>query len=425
MATIWISRYAQRNQRMGRSVIRELLKLTQQPDIISFAGGLPAPELLPAEKAQECACRVLSEYGARALQYGPTEGVLPLRQYIAERMNRYGITAQASNIFLTTGSQQALDLIGKMLINPGDRVLVEEPTYLGALQAWNAYQAEYVSVPSDDHGLRTDLLEPALRVGPKFLYVLPNFQNPGGTTLPLDRRLELVRQSNRYGIPLIEDDPYSALRFEGEHLPSLVALDADTQSSSGLNGHGFLEGSVIYLGTFSKTLAPGLRIGWVCAPVDVTDQLVVGKQGADLQSSTFDQMLAYEMVKDGFMDEHILVIRKVYRERRDVMLAALERYFPEGCSWTHPEGGLFLWARVPERIDTGELMEEAVRAKVAYVPGFAFYADPKRGRNTMRLNFSNAQPEQIEEGIRRLGNMLKRVIAEGAPVAAASSLAPA
>lgn len=410
MATPWKSRYAQRNQRMTRSIIRELLKFTQQPDIISFAGGLPAPEMFPVEQIQEAACRVLSEHGAQALQYGPTEGHLPLRQFICERMNQYGIKSQPSNVFVTTGSQQALDLIGKLLINPGDRVLVEEPTYLGALQAWNAYQAEYISVASDDHGLRTDLLEDALRIGPKFMYVLPNFQNPGGTTLPEERRFDLVRLSNKYGIPLVEDDPYGALRYEGEHLPPLVALDSDFQTESGLNGHGYMEGNVIYLGTFSKTLAPGLRLGWVVAPSEVIDQLVMAKQGTDLHSSSFDQMVAYEALKTGFLDEHIRRIREVYGERRDVMLAALERYFPDGCSWTRPEGGLFLWARVPEWVDTAELMPEAVKAKVAYVPGFAFYADPSRGRNTMRLNFSCAQPEQIEEGIRRLGEMLQAKI---------------
>lgn len=411
MATPWKSRYAQRNQRMGRSIIRELLKFTQQPDIISFAGGLPAPEMFPIQQAQDAACRVLSEHGAQALQYGPTEGFMPLREWISDYMNRYGIQAQATNVFITTGSQQALDLIGKLLINPGDQVLVEEPTYLGALQAWNAYQAEYVSVPSDDDGLRTDLLENALRVGPKFMYVLPNFQNPGGTTLPLERRLDLVRLSNKYGIPLVEDDPYGALRFEGEHLPPLVALDADFQTSSGLNGHGFMEGNVIYLGTFSKTLAPGLRLGWVCAPVEVIDRLVMCKQGTDLQSSSFDQMLAYDMLSTGFLDEHIKRIREVYGARRNVMLNALEKYFPAGCTWTHPQGGLFLWARVPEWIDTGEMMQEAVAAKVAYVPGFAFYSAPGGGRNTMRLNFSNAQPAQIEEGIRRLGALLHAKVA--------------
>jgi len=412
VATPWKSRYAQRSQRMGRSIIRELLKFTQQPDIISFAGGMPAPELFPRERLQEAACRVLSENGERALQYGPTEGHLPLRRWISERMVRYGIQAEASNVFITTGAQQALDLIGKLLINPGDQVLVEEPTYLGALQAWNAYQAEYAGVPCDDHGLRTDLLESALRVGPKFMYILPNFQNPGGTTLALERRLELVRLSNKYGIPIVEDDPYGALRFEGEHLPPLVALDADFQTSAGLNGHGYMEGNVIYLGTFSKTLSPGLRLGWVVAPIEVIDHMVMAKQGTDLQTSTFDQMLAWEVLKTGFLDDHIKLIRKVYGERRDVMLAALEKYFPPESSWTHPEGGLFLWAKVPDGIDTEALLKEAVEAKVAFVPGFAFYSDPNQGHDTMRLNFSNAKPEMIEEGIRRLGQLLYTKVAE-------------
>ena len=411
MATPWQSRYAQRTQRMGHSIIRELLKLTMQPDLISFAGGLPASELFPVERCREAACRILAEQSNAALQYGPTEGYLPLRQLICGRMQRYGINAEPANVLITNGAQQALDLIGKLLINPGDRILVEEPTYLGALQAWNSYQAEYVSVQSDDNGLRTDLLEGALRVGPKFLYVLPNFQNPGGTTLPLERRHDLVRLSNKYGIPIVEDDPYGALRFEGEHIPPLAALDIAHQKAAGLNGRGFMEGNVIYLGTMSKVLAPGLRLGWVVAPVEVVEQLVMMKQGADLHTSSFDQMLAYEVAKDGFLDEHVRVIRRVYRERRDVMLTALERHFPEGCSWTHPAGGLFLWARVPEWIDTAELLKEAVAHKVAYVPGSAFFVDPDLGRHTMRLNFSCAQPAQIEAGIRRLGDMLKQAVA--------------
>jgi 2-aminoadipate transaminase len=411
MSTLWTARYAQRTKRMGRSIIRELLKLTLQPDVISFAGGLPAPELFPIQECQEAACRVLAEHGASALQYGPTEGFGPLRQFICERMRLYGIDAEPSNVVITHGAQQALDLIGKLLINPGDRILVEEPTYLGALQAWNAYQAEYVSVPSDDAGLCTDLLESALRIGPKFMYVLPNFQNPSGTTLPLSRRLELVRLSNKYGIPIVEDDPYGALRFEGEHQPPLVALDVDFHRSYGLNGQGFMEGNVIYLGTFSKTLAPGLRLGWVVAPVEVTDKIVMAKQGTDLHTSSFTQMLAYEMVRTDFYDEHVRQIRKVYGERRQIMLDAMERYFPPECSWTRPEGGLFLWVRVPAWIDTSDLLARAAEHKVAYVPGSAFFPDPSRGCNTMRLNFSNAQPAQIEEGIRRLGNLLSEAVA--------------
>ena len=412
MTTLWKERYSQRTQRMSRSVIRELLKLTTQPDVISFAGGLPAPELFPTEKCQEAACRVLQEHGAAALQYGPTEGFEPLRRFICDQMAEIGVKADPANIIITNGSQQALDLVGKILINPGDHILVEEPTYLGALQAWNAYQAEYVPVPCDDDGLRTDLLEAALRAGPKFMYVLPNFQNPGGTTLRLERRHELVRLSERYGVPIVEDDPYGALRYEGEHLSPLAALDAALHASAGLNGQGFVAGNVIYLGTLSKTLAPGLRLGWVLAPIEVVDRLVMAKQGADLHTGSFAQMVAYEVVRDGSLSEHIELIRRVYRERRDVMLAALEHYFPEGCSWTHPEGGLFLWARVPEWIDTSALLKDAVERRVAFVPGFAFYSDPSRGHNTMRLNFSNARPAEIEEGIRRLGDLLKKTVAK-------------
>ena len=420
MATVWKSRYAQRNLRMGRSVIRELLKYSLRPELISFAGGLPAPELFPTEHCQDAACRLLTENGRTALQYGPSEGYPPLRQFISDQMCRSGIKVGPDNVLITNGSQQALDAIGKLLINPGDRVLVEEPTYLGALQAWNAYQAEYVTVPIDDDGLCTDQLEPALRMGPKFMYVLPNFQNPGGTTMALARRQGLVALSNKYGIPIVEDDPYGALRFEGEHLPSLIDLDGRWQAQAGLNGHDFVEGNVIYLGTFSKTLAPGLRLGWIVAPTEVIEQLVMAKQGMDLHTSSFTQMLAYEVVKDGFLDEHIREIRKVYSERRLVMLAALERYFPEGCSWTRPEGGLFLWARVPEWVDTAELLPTAIEHNVAYVPGFAFYVDPERGRNTMRLNFSCARSEQIEEGIRRLGGLLHDVLARRKPEMAAA-----
>lgn len=397
---------------MSRSIIRDLLKLTMQPDVISFAGGLPAPELFPLEQCREAASRLLETQGARALQYSPTEGYLPLRQFICDWMGRQGIQSEPDNVLITSGSQQALDLVGKLLINPGDRLLVEEPTYLGALQAWNAYAAEYVSVPIDDDGLRTDLLDDALAAGPKFMYCLPNFQNPAGTTLSMTRRQALIRLSNRSGIPIIEDDPYGVLRYEGEHLPPLVALDADYQTNDQDSRSGFSMGNVIYLGTFSKTLAPGLRLGWVLAPTGVIDRLVMAKQGADLHTSSFDQMLAYQMLGDGFLDKHIQLIRATYHERRDVMLAAMARYFPEECSWTRPAGGMFLWARTPAWIDTVDLIEEAVQYGVAYVPGSAFYFDSQRGRNTMRLNFSNAQPEQIEEGIKRLGELLKKQTTE-------------
>jgi 2-aminoadipate transaminase len=392
---------------MSSSAIRELLKLTQQPDIISFAGGLPAPELFPVVEFQTAADRVLSKYGSQALQYSTTEGYGPLREYIVGKMAEYGIQAALENVLIISGSQQALDLISKVLINPGDLILTERPTYLGALQAWRAYQAEFISVRIDDDGLVINQLEEVLCSGPKFMYILPNFQNPAGVTLSLDRRRALIDITNRYGIPIIEDDPYGELRFEGEHLAPLVVLDAEKLNSSALaaNGSGFFRGNVIYLSTFSKTLAPGLRLGWIVAPTEVIQQCVMAKQGMDLHTSSFVQMIAYEVVKDGFLKGHVGRIRQVYRERRDLMLDAMARHFPPGVRWTRPHGGLFLWVTLPETADAAVLLEKAVTQKVAFVPGTAFYPDGG-GHNTFRLNFSNAQPEQIEIGIKRLGEVL-------------------
>jgi 2-aminoadipate transaminase len=391
---------------MGSSAIRELLKLTAQPDIISFAGGLPAPELFPVKEVAAATQRVLAQHGSQALQYSTTEGYKPLREWIVTKMAQYGIEAAPENVLVTSGSQQALDLIGKVLLNPGDRVLTERPTYLGALQAWQAYQAEYVTVPIGDDGLRTGaVLEEALSAGPKFMYLLPNFQNPGGVTLPLGRRWEIIAVADRYGIPIIEDDPYGELRYEGEHIPPLVVLDARKLDLVNSNGHNLINGNVIYLSTFSKTLAPGLRLGWMVAPTSVIEKCVMAKQGMDLHTSSFMQMVVYEVVKDGFLKEHINHIRRVYRERRDVMLAAMSRYFPPDVHWTRPQGGLFLWVTLPEWLDAAELFNRAVANKVAFVPGTSFFPDAG-GHNTMRLNFSNAQPEQIEVGIRRLGEVL-------------------
>jgi len=317
------------------------------------------------------------------------------------------VKAKPENVLLTSGSQQALDLIGKLLINPGDRVLVEAPTYLGALQAFNVYGAEYISVPSDDDGLRSDLLEASLRLGPKFMYVLPNFQNPGGTTLAEGRRHELVLLADRYGVPIIEDDPYGQLRYEGEHLTPLVVLDRENLRRD----DGYSIGNVIYLSTFSKTLAPGLRLGWIVAPPEVISKLVQLKQGADLHTSTFVQMVAYEVARDNFLDEHIRLIRRVYGERRDVMLRAMEENFPSEVTWTRPQGGLFLWVTLPEGMDCHQLFESAIKENVAFVPGDSFYArdgHAEEGRRHFRLNFSNARPEQIREGIRRLGVAIKK-----------------
>jgi 2-aminoadipate transaminase len=415
MSTAWTSRYAVRTKGIKSSAIRELLKITQNPEIISFAGGLPAPEVFPTKQFEEACCRVLEKSGPAALQYGATEGFEPLREMIANNMARYGIRAKAENVLITSGSQQALDLIGKLLINPGDRILVEAPTYLGALQAFNVYGADYVSVPIDHDGLRTDLLEKSLRSGPKFMYLLPNFQNPGGTTLSEGRRHEVVLLADRYGIPIIEDDPYGQLRYEGEHLPALIVLDRENLRRD----NGYSIGNVIYLSTFSKTLAPGLRLGWIVAPPDVISKFVQLKQGADLHTSTFTQMVAYEVAKDGFLDEHVKLIRQTYRERRNVMLEALQEFFPPEVTWTRPQGGLFLWLTMPEGTNCQDLFRAALKENVAFVPGDSFYANNgNEGSRHMRLNFSNAVPEQIREGIRRLSIAVKSQITECHPVSA-------
>ncbi len=397
MAAPWAHRYAQRTKCAKSSIIRELLKLTQRPEVISFAGGMPAPQVFPVEKFKEACTRVLTDNPTIALQYGPTEGYLPLREFIVAQMARYGIVAGVDNVMITSGSQQALDLIAKLLINRGDRILVESPSYLGALQAFDLMGAEYVTVPIDDHGLNTDYLEAALRSGPKFMYILPNFQNPGGVTLSEERRKQIVLLSDKYGIPIIEDDPYGQLRYQGDHKTPLVVLDRTNLQRD----NGYTLGNVIYLSTFSKLLAPGLRVAWIVAPPDVIARLVQIKQSSDLHTSTFTQMVTYEVARDGFLEEHVKLIRRVYSERKDAMLHALSDFFPEEVTWTHPHGGLFLWVTLPTGINARKLLDEALRHDVAFVPGDPFFADGDKGSH-MRLNFSNATPEMIREGVRRL-----------------------
>lgn len=423
MTTHWQRHYAKRTTRMMSSIIREILKVTQQPDVISFAGGLPAPEAFPVEEIAQAPQRILSTIGTKALQYSPTEGYPPLRQFIVDKMARYGIVASIDNILITTGSQQALDLIGRIMIDPGDVILCEAPTYLGALQAWTAYGARYVTVPADDDGMQVDLIEPILKKRKViFIYALPNFQNPGGTTISLERREKLVALADRYQVPIVEDDPYGELRFEGEHLPPLVMLDEQRQMKKHKDRQEFDYGNVIYTSTFSKTLAPGLRLGWIVAPREVAFRLVQAKQGADLHSSTFDQFVAYEVVRpEGFFVDHVRKIRTMYKEHRDAMVAAMEEYFPAEVKWTRPAGGLFLWVTLPEGIDATALLPEAVANKVAYVPGAPFFpvsVSERRqradklpvGHNTMRLNFSNASVEEIDLGIRRLGQVIDRAM---------------
>ncbi|MBP9676134.1 MAG: PLP-dependent aminotransferase family protein [Anaerolineaceae bacterium] len=401
MQTPWEHRYSQRTQRMKASAIRELLKVAEQPEMISFGGGFPAPDVFPIKEFEKACSYVLQHKGAEALQYGGTDGYVPLREMIGRHSNRVGINVNIENILITTGSQQALDLLGKIFINRGDRILVESPTYLGALQAWNAYGAEYVPVPLDEHGMITDKLEEALRTGPKFIYVLPNFQNPTGTTLALERRYKLIELADRYGVPIIEDDPYGQLRYEGEPLPAVELIDSKMRKDNGT-----YTGNVIYLSTFSKILSPGLRLAWVVAPQGVIRKLSLAKQGCDLNTSSFNQIVAHEVGQHGFLDRHVQLIQKVYHERRDTMLDALSEHMPNEVHWTRPQGGLFLWLTLPEQINTTEMLSEAIAEKVAYVPGEFFFVDGS-GQNTMRLNFSFSNPEKINDGIARLGRAIK------------------
>jgi 2-aminoadipate transaminase len=405
MQTPWEYRYAHRTQKMGSSVIRELLKLTEQPDIISFAGGLPAPEVFPLKEFQQACNVVLQNDGAQALQYSTTEGYGPLREMIARHTAHHSVQITADNILITSGSQQALDFIGRLFINRGDFIVVESPTYLGALQAWNAYGAQYISVRADEHGMIVDELEAALRVGPKFIYILPNFQNPSGSTLSLERRKKLVELADKYGVPIVEDDPYGQLRYEGEHIPTVLTLDSQFRDEQ----DGEYTGNVIYLSTFSKLLAPGLRLAWVIAPPEVIKKLVMTKQAADLHTSSFNQYVAYEVAKGGFLDEHVKVIRATYKERRDVMLEMMDEMFPPEVRWTHPLGGMFLWGILPEGVDAAEVLKIAIERKVAFVPGTAFHPNGG-GKNTMRLNFSYSKPDLVREGITRLGAALKEVL---------------
>ncbi len=398
----WEQRFADRASRINSSAIREILKYTSAPDVISFAGGLPSPDVFPVTEFKQACEVVLDEAGPASLQYSPTEGFVPLREVIAEHSASYGIQVPIENIQLTSGSQQALDLLGMLFIDPGDYVAVENPSYLGALQAWNAYGAKYLTVPSDEYGMRTDLLEDVLEQGPRFIYVLPNFQNPTGVTLPLDRRKELVEIADKYGVPIVEDDPYGKLRYFGEHIPPVFVLDQ--QYRGGNREH--VPGNVIYMSTFSKLLAPGIRMAWLIADFDVIRKIVYTKQGADLHSPTFNQMIAYEVARDGFLHEYSKTIRATYKERLQIMLESMEKHFPDEIKWTKPKGGMFLWVTLPEEFDTEELLQKAVERGVAYVPGSPFHPDGS-GKNTMRVNFSNASPDMIREGIARLGALLR------------------
>ena len=387
--------------RMARSVkssiIRETLKITQKPGIISFGGGLPAPELFPTEGLIKAAERVLREKGESALQYGTTEGYYRLRELLANRLNRRGINVTPDDILITGGSQQGLDLCAKALVDEGSIIITAKPTYLGAIQAFNVYFPKYITFESDDDGMTVDGLEEVLEKNKgnvRMIYLVPTFQNPDGRTIPLERRKKILELAAKYNVPVIEDDPYSELAFEADIPPAMKALAPS---------------HVVMLGTFSKILAPGLRIAWIAAPKEMHEKLVMLKQGADLHTSTFSQYVIYEFSKDGRLDEHIAKIKEVYKRRRNVMVEAMEHYFPPEVKFTKPEGGLFLWVELPEHIDTMELLPKAVEKNVAYIPGSPFFPDGS-GHNTMRLNYSKPTEAEIEEGIKRLAEVFKEAL---------------
>jgi 2-aminoadipate transaminase len=394
----WDTRLAERTQGMKSSIIRDLLKVTMQPDMISFAGGLPAPEFFPIREFEEACRHVLQHEGHVALQYGPSEGYAPLKQFLADKMSKYGILVELDNILITNGSQQGLDLIGKVFVDPDACIVCSRPTYMGALQAWNAYQARYCTIPLDDEGMCLDELPAILDAehGHRFIYVLPNFHNPAGTTLPLERRERLVEIARQYDLVIIEDDPYGELRYEGEDITPIFRLAPER---------------TLYLSTFSKTLAPGIRLAWIVAPKPIIAKLVQAKQGADLHTGTFVQMVANDICQRGFLRQHVKKLCAVYHQRRDTMLDALAEHMPEEVSWPRPQGGLFLWVRTSDRINTRDFLEKATAAKVAYVPGFAFYPGDSGGLHSMRLNFSYAKEEVINEGIYRLGVAMKEELA--------------
>ncbi|MDO4711592.1 MAG: PLP-dependent aminotransferase family protein [Peptostreptococcaceae bacterium] len=387
-------KFAERMSGIKASEIRELLKLTQKPDIISFAGGLPAAESFPVKEFSEVAQQVMAESGTKALQYGPTEGVDELRKEIAKRMAKVQVPAEFTDIMITSGSQQGLDFSAKLFIDPGDTVICEAPSYLGALNAFKAYQPNFVEVETDDDGMRMDKLEEALKStkNAKFIYVIPDFQNPTGRTLPLERRKRLVELANRYDIVVVEDNPYGELRFEGEILPAIKHFDT--------------EGRVVFLGTFSKILSPGVRLGWVCASEEILSKYVMIKQGADLQSSTISQMETAKLLQSFDIEKHIQKIIDLYSKRKNLMVETMKKEFPSNVSWTDPEGGLFLWVMLPEGANARDIAVKALEQKVAYVPGGSFY--PVGGHeNCFRMNYSCMSEEKIVEGIQRLGKVLK------------------
>lgn len=394
--------------RLRRSEIRELLKLTLHPDTISFAGGLPDPAIFPYQAVEAASARVIKEQGRRALQYGPTEGEPFLKEQLAQFMRRQGDNAKPEDIIVVSSSQQGLDLLGKILIDPGDPVIVERPTYLGTVQAFRAYGAEFCGVDMDDDGIIPEKLEKTIarlrQQGrkPKFIYVIPDFQNPSGITLSMARREKLLQIASRHKLLIVEDSPYRELRFRGEILPSLYAMDT--------------EGRVLMMKTLSKMFCPGFRLGWMVGPPEVIDKIVMAKQMTDLCTSAYTSIMTGFLVQDGHIERQIEISKKLYVRKAEVMLKALEKYMPaiEGLSWSKPDGGMFLWVKLPEYMDTMEMLTEAAASKVVYVVGTGFFADGS-GRNAMRLNYSYPTEEKIVEGVQRLAQVIRKRVRGGQP----------
>ena len=394
--------FASRTTVMRSSAMRDLMAITERPEVISLAGGLPDTSTFGAQRLAAITAGMAATHAARALQYGPTEGIAAVKDCIAQVMAAEGMAVDPQDVLVTTGGQQVIDLVCKTLVDPGDVIVAEAPTYPGAVPAFSAYQADVVQIALDADGMRVDELEATLdRLEaegrrPKFIYTVPTFQNPAGVTMSLPRRRRLVQIARERELLVLEDNPYGLLRYEGDPLPTLLALD----------GGRF----VIYLGTFSKILAPGLRLGWAVAPAPVLEKLNLGKQAADLCSSTFTQYLVAAYFEHARWQDYVGSLRQLYRRRRDAMLDALEEHFPPQASWTRPQGGLFVWATLPEYLDTTDLLARALSRDVAFVPGRAAFLDG-RGGSSLRLNFSGVTDEAIREGVRRIGEVVREQLA--------------
>ncbi len=385
--------FATRMAKVPRSFVREILEVTNNPDVISFAGGLPNPLSFPKKEITEAATNVLLNCGDEALQYSTTEGYKPLRNYIADKYLSDGLKVDPDNILITNGSQQGLDLVGKVFLNANDIVLVERPTYLAAIQAFGLYEPNFVSVPLLKDGVDLGLLEEVVGASnPKFFYSVPNFQNPTGTTYSNEKRHEVARILDSSDTVFIEDNPYGDIRFMGKNQPPVKC---------------YLDNSVL-LGSFSKIVAPGLRMGWMVADEDVMKHLVTAKQASDLHSNILTQMIVYHYLNNNDVEKHLNNIRRMYKNQRDVMVAMIQKYFPSDVEYTKPEGGMFLWVTLPEGMSSLDLFEVAIKENVAFVPGEAFYIDNPE-MNTLRLNFSNSDHEQIQEGIKRLGKAIEKL----------------